>query len=451
MRFGVGPMADRAATAAMWAIGLSPAVFSVFVSHRVQDTEGVPVDLESATPQPTLVPWRVDAVLVYAAVTIGLLVATLVLGTAVAVRVRRRGAGGPLFAAAAGVYLGPLVSAVAGGHGGVSSVWLWLGPLCVAALYAAPDISFESLLRRLRVILRVYTWGSLCSLVIAPSWALTPNDIVNFRLPLVGSARLVGLTDHPVPLGVTAAVVLALELAPLYRSRLWALHAGVAVAVLLMAQARTGWMAAIVGLPLLYRRSPARRVHPLLTRGLLVGIAACAAALVPTWATRFGKVLSDPEIDSLHGRTTVWNLAMGAFHADPLFGYGPTLFTDPSSPVHGAYAHAHSQIYQALSTAGLVGLVGLVLFVAALLITAARTGAVTAGLSWALVAITLVTCLDEAPLRSLEFSPFLLLVVVDLGVLLAADREVAAVGGSVAQLPVAAVGYGRSARSAANS
>jgi O-antigen ligase len=147
----------------------------------------------------------------------------------------------------------------------------------------------------------------------------------------------------------------------------------------------------------------------------------------------------------------VWNLAMGAFHADPLFGYGPTLFTDPSSPVHGAYAHAHSQIYQALSTAGLVGLVGLVLFVAALLITAARTGAVTAGLSWALVAITLVTCLDEAPLRSLEFSPFLLLVVVDLGVLLAADREVAAVGGSVAQLPVAAVGYGRSARSAANS
>lgn len=450
MRRGTGSTAERAALAALWAIGLSPAVFSVLVWDRLPEVEGVPVDPGSAVTQSAPVAWRVDLALVYAALTIGLLLATVFTGLAAADRAPRHRVGGALFAGAAAVYFGPLLSAVVGGHGGVKSVWLWLGPLCVAAVYVAPGISFESLLRRLRPIMRVYTWGSLCSLVIAPRWALTPNDIVNFRLPVVGAARLVGLTDHPVPLGVTAAAVLVLELAPLYRSRLWLLHAGAAVTVLLMAQARTGWIAALVGVPLLYRRDPARRVNPLLTRGLVVGMVLCAAALVPALATKFGVVMADREVDTLHGRTTVWGLAMDAFHADPLFGYGPTLFTDPSSPVHGAYQHAHSQVYQTLSTAGLVGMVGLVLFVAALLITAARTGAASAGLSWALVAITLVTCLAEAPFRSLEFSPFLLLVVVDLVVLLSADREAAAVRLPVAQLPVTEAGYARSARSAAN-
>lgn len=449
MRFSPTVAAERVSAAALWAVGLSPAVFSVFVWERVPDTEGVPVDWGSAAPQAATAPWRIDVGLAYASVTIGLLVATLVLAVADNRRTPRSHVGGPLAAAAVGVYLGPLLSAAAGGHGGVADWRLWLGPLCVAAVYASPALTLETLLRRLRVILRVYTWGSLCALVVAPDWALTPNDIVNFRLPWVGAARLVGLTDHPIPLGVMAAAVLALELAPLVRSRLWTLHAAAAAAVLLLAQSRTAWIAALVGLPLIYRHTSARRVPPLLVRGLIAGMACCAGALVPTVAMRFTKVLSSPEVVSLHGRTTVWDLAMSAFRADPLFGYGPTLFTDPSSPVHGTYAHAHSQIYQTLSTSGLVGAVGLLLFAVALLAAASRTGAVSAGLTWSLVGITLVTCMAEAPLRSDEFSPFLLLVVVDIAVLLAAERAAAAVE-PAAQPVVPAAGYGRSARSAAN-
>jgi len=446
--------ADRVSAAALWAVGLSPAVFSVFVWDRVPDTEGVPVDWGSAAAQPASAPWRIDVGLAYASLTIGLLVATLVLAVADTRRTSRSRAGDLLVAAAVGVYVGPLLSAAVGGHGGVANWRLWLGPLCVAALYASPELTLEAMLRRLRPILRVYTWGSLCALVVAPGWALTPNDIVNFRLPWLGAARLVGLTDHPIPLGVMAAAVLALELTPLMRSRLWTLHAAAAAAVLLLAQSRTAWIAALVGLPLIYQRSATRRVSPLLVRGLITSMACCAAALVPTLATRFGQALSTPEVSSLHGRTTVWDLAMSAFRGNPLFGYGPTLFTDPSSPVHGMYAHAHSQIYQTLSTSGLVGAVGLLLFVVVLLATAARTGAVSAGLTWALVAITLVTCLAEAPLRSDEFDPFLLLVVADIAVLLAAGRAAAAVepaGQPVVPAAAPATGYGRSARSAANS
>ena len=463
MRLSPDLAADRVSAVALWAVGLSPAVFSVFVWNRVPDVEGVPVDWGSAaTPAAATVPWRIDLGLAYAGLTIGLLAAALVLALADPRRALRPRVGGPLILAALGVYAGPLLSAAVGGHGGVTKWWLWLGPLCVGAIYASPELTLEALLRRMRMILRVYTWGSLGALAVAPSWALTPNDIVNFRLPWVGSARLVGLTDHPIPLGVLAAAVLALELTPIARTRLWPLHAAAAAAVLMLAQSRTAWIAALVGLPLIYARSATRRVPPLLSRGLFAGMACCAAALVPSMATRFGKALSNPEVESLHGRTTVWSLAMSAFRGNPLLGYGPTLFTDPSSPVHGEYAHAHSQFYQTLSTSGLVGLVGLLLFVVVVLATAVRTGAVSAGLSWSLVAITLVTCLAEAPLRSDEFDPFLLLVVADIAVLLAADRAAAAVRESARPLahtaqpvlepPVVAVAsYGRSARSAANS
>jgi O-antigen ligase len=130
--------------------------------------------------------------------------------------------------------------------------------------------------------------------------------------------------------------------------------------------------------------------------------------------------MADPEVDSLHGRTEVWDIAMHVFKADMVLGYGPTLFLDRFSPVHRAYPHAHSQLFQTLATSGLVGAAALTLFCTALIVAAARAGAASNGLSWALVAVPLVTCLTEPPFRGLEISnPYVLVVLLDIAVLLA--------------------------------
>jgi O-antigen ligase len=232
--------------------------------------------------------------------------------------------------------------------------------------------------------------------------------------------RLFGLTDHPVLLGVVAMTALAVESAPFGRPRLWPLHAGAAAAVVLMAQSRTAWITALVSLPFLYQRDVKRKIHPVLTRALASGLAVGVTALVPPAVAAVGRVMADPEVDSLHGRTEVWDIAMHVFEADVVLGYGPTLFLDRLSPVHLAYPHAHSQLFQTLATSGLVGAAALALFGTALVVAAARGGAASNGLSWALVIISLVTCLTEPPFRGLETSnPYVLVVLLDFAVLLA--------------------------------
>jgi hypothetical protein len=111
---------------------------------------------------------------------------------------------------------------------------------------------------------------------------------------------------------------------------------------------------------------------------------------------------------------------MHVFESDIVLGYGPTLFLDRFSPIHQAYPHAHSQLFQTLATSGLVGAAALALFATGLIVAAARSGAASNGLSWALVATPLVTCLTEPPFRGLEISnPYVLVVLLDFAVLLA--------------------------------
>lgn len=442
-------VATRLTTALTWTVGLSPAFFAVVVWDRTRTPQGTALDWGAKTVQATPTGWGLAAGEVYAVGTIALLVSVLVFSLVDDRPSPKRGASA-LAATGIGLYVGPVLSGLFGAHGGAGDWRLWLAPLIVAALYVAPPVPMIELLQRMRAILRVYIWGSLCSLVLAPEWATATSSIVNFRLPGVGSSRLLGVTNHPILLGVLAAVALMLELVRVDRRRLWPLHSGAAAVVLLLAQSRTAWMAALVALPLLYRRDSRHRVHPLLVRGLAFGIAACAVPFVPGLMDQIQRTTSDSEVTSLHGRTEVWGMAMSAFRSDPLWGYGPTLFTDRQSPVRGLYDHAHSQLYQTLGTSGLIGAVGLVAFATVLLVTAARTARVTAGLSWSLVAVTLTTSLTEAPLRGLGFSPYLVLVAVVVTILLAADRTPEAASETALSQGPGSFEYGRSSRSAAN-
>jgi O-antigen ligase len=421
MRHRATTVAARLATAALWVIGLSPAFFATVVWDRAQQPPSGAFDGAAINAQVTPKAWRLHAGELYAVASISLLIAILVFSL-VAPRPAAKHRGAPLVVAGIGMYSGPVLSGLFGAHGGAGDWRLWLAPLVITAIYVAPPVQLGELLPRLRAVLRVYMWGSLGALVLAPNWALSMSYIVNLRLPMVGSSRLLGLTNHPILLGVLAAATLVVELAPLHRRRLWLLHSAAAAVVLLLAQSRTAWMAALVGLLFLYRRGVPRRMHPLLVRGLALGFVVCSLPLVLALNPGIGHLTSDREVTTFHGRTEVWDVSMLAFRSDPLWGYGPTLFTDRSSPVRGLYDHAHGQFYETLGTSGWVGLLGLLTFAAVLLLMAARAAPVSAGMPLALVAITTATCLTEAPLRGIGFTPYLLLVVLDFTIVLAAVR-----------------------------
>ncbi|CAM5615842.1 hypothetical protein GCM10010329_18850 [Streptomyces spiroverticillatus] len=407
-------VAAQLRTACLWVVLLSPAFFATVVWGRAIVAANDVLGAAYGTPRAevALAPWRMQAAVGWAGLSFALFTATLVIAL-VAPRPARRRPGSAVLAGALLMYAGPVLAGVWAGHGGAGDWRLWLAPLLLTAFQLAPRPRLETLVRTLRAGLRVFTYGSLLVLVVAPNWAVLASPVVNFGLDLVmPGGRLAGLSNHPAALGTLSVLALLLEVQGIARTRLWLVHSAAAGLTLLFAQSRTAWLAALVSLLFVYRREDALRagrVHPAVKRLVAAGLAGSAALFSPAVVDGFHQVTSSDEVATLHGRELPWRLALEAFHENIWFGYGPGLFSDRSSPVGGAFDHAHNQVLHTLGTAGIAGAAGLLVFLLVVLWTAARTAAVTHGLSWALTATTLVLCVPEAPLRGNGFTPYLVL------------------------------------------
>ncbi|MFC9247433.1 O-antigen ligase family protein [Streptomyces sp. NPDC057136] len=313
---------------------------------------------------------------------------------------------------------GPVLSAVFGEHGALDAKVVF-APLLFAALYLCPRRPFPEVLRQLRIILRCYVWGSLLSVLVAPGWA--------FLLPAHGDGRrdflglgwgqFTGLAPNPNHLGPLMAVALLLEVTPVGRWRGRAIHAAAALLALTLTQSRTGWIcaASVFIVHGAWGRTALRR--QLLT--VFGGAAALMVLMAAPVQAALVRLAADPMYGGFNGRTLAWRLAYDEFERNPLFGYGPTLF----SPAHrlelfGTTDHwigqAHSQVMHTLGASGLIGFAGLCLLVSSLVVQARRASAHTSGLSTALVTLLIVACITEAPLRALDglSAPVLLLTVV---------------------------------------
>lgn len=328
-----------------------------------------------------------------------------------------------VLAAACGLYAAPLVSALLTGHGGFGDWWLWLPMVLLALLRYAPSYGLDGLLPRMRRILRIYTWGSLLSLVLIREQVTEANGNGLFNMGWLDGERLGGVAGHPILLGMLAGVALVVEVTPIARARPWPLHAAAAVLVLGLSQSRTGWVAALLGLLLLYRPG---RPPTLLSRGLTCGLLAVLGTglllLTPGATASVTSALFSDEVATLHGRTVPWETGLRAFRANPLTGWGPRFYHDVGSPAGGAFSHGHSQVIHTLATAGLLGAAALVCFVAVLLRAASRARRASCGLAPALAVMTLVFCVTEVPLRSDGLSPNVLLAFVLITVVTVARR-----------------------------
>lgn len=390
----------------LWGLGLGVTAVAPVLPHTVMDLDGV-----VSTPPLTGTALMYSRALLAVVVALGAATVVRSLGT-------HRPAGELAVAlAAVGFAAGPLISVLSGGRGGLEVSGAY-APLVFAGLYFARRRPFPEVLGQLRVVMRCYTWGSLAAALFAPGWAFfMPSDPGAGRDLLgLGWGQLSGLASNPNQLGPLMTAALLLEAVPVARKRGWPVHASAALCALVLTECRTALLSAVVLLLLRGARNQTHvRRHVL---WLLTGATVLFALMAPSVQTALTSLLSDPQSQGLNGRTHAWQLAYEEFRRNPLFGYGPGLF----SPEHRMelfgntaswVGQAHNQAVQTLAEAGVFGAVGLAVLIATLVVRARRVSADTAGLSTALLALLALMCTTETPLTGLSaLSPTALLLAV---------------------------------------
>jgi O-antigen ligase len=316
----------------------------------------------------------------------------------------------PLLVGLLGFYAGTLlIQGLFSEHPGFSYKDLYVPVLLLAAYHQRPA--------DLHLILRTAKWtvlalllGSLLAMLVRPDFVLhrpAPGIIPGIDW------RLFGLTGHANTLGPVALLGLLLELyAPTRRRWLHGLNIAVAVAVLVLAQSRTAWVAALlmllfVWLPLRLgsHTGPAsnarqfRRAVWTVVAGLLLLIAA-AFVLVALGGGEYLQRKTD--LGTLNGRFQIWDITLEAWRENPGFGYGPEVWGLERRQQFRLFhvGQAHNQFVQTLGEAGLAGLALLMFYVAALLTAALRRFTASRGMVLALLLLLLVRFVTEAPMRA---------------------------------------------------
>lgn len=298
-----------------------------------------------------------------------------------------------------------VLPAVTGQVPGLDARFL-VAPVVFTAVYLARPLSPGRFVLTCKLTLGLFVYGALLAALLAPAKALA-EDYQGF-LPVLTS-RLYGLAGGATSLGAQAAAWLGLELVVPGRSRLRPLHLSAAALALLLTQSKTAWGFTLVLLLLLAWRGAERRLFGAdvdalgrLWRWLLRGATALAAlgigALGLALLAGLGSTAAD-NIQTLTGRTYIWDTTLRIWWERPIFGYGVGLWESQAfRDEHGRFAHAHNQFLQALGSAGLVGLAGLLVYLRVAWRTAARA-APADPVPLLLLALTLVQCFTEAPLR----------------------------------------------------
>ena len=131
---------------------------------------------------------------------------------------------------------------------------------------------------------------------------------------------------------------------------------------------------------------------------ILAGISAFAYIYLHNPLAAFAD---DEQVTSLTGRTDIWAVAIDTWKQYPVFGYGSSIWDQDFRQLIGmnfAY-HAHNQFLQSLSSAGALGLAGLLVYTLALFRYAYGANTATRGLSLALFWVIFTRYFTETPLN----------------------------------------------------
>jgi O-antigen ligase len=231
------------------------------------------------------------------------------------------------------------------------------------------------------------------------------------RLPLI-DFRLWGFGEHANSIAPMALVLALLTLHRPFQHRwLTVLSHICAGLVILLAQSQTAWIITLAVVPLsIAHRSPrrwqrlvraARSSQAWVPAGLAALCLATGVALMQALVAGSSESLDGEAGLVLTGRPDVWRVAIDTFAHHPLFGYGLLAWEQEFRDYHGIpwALHAHNQLLQSLSVAGLLGAAGLIAYVAILSRGSLLRRCATQGLAPALFFIIAVRMLTEVPLN----------------------------------------------------
>ena len=232
-----------------------------------------------------------------------------------------------------------------------------------------------------------------------------------------GLPRHGGLAPHPVALGMFAQLALLILWARPFRSRAitfaaWLLGLG----VLFIAQSKTAWASFILCAlcMLAVRKGPAtlRRLGD--PNEGAFGVVVCIGAILVALAlmgvllfadvgaqfSGFSETTQGAQLISLTGRDQIWTIAWEEWRANPVFGYGPSIWSEEFRQGIGLpnATNAHNQFMDTLARSGTVGAVGLVIYGLVLMVMSFRYARATGGLSLALFLALALLSISEVPL-----------------------------------------------------
>lgn len=228
--------------------------------------------------------------------------------------------------------------------------------------------------------------------------------------------RFWGLASHANSIGPLSLVFL-LIVAHRPFDRRWLQYSAIimGICIILLSQSKTAWVAAFLSFAILWW---GRVLHPSIEDNILkcssnslrslsspillafIGILLVVVlAVYSVYGNTFAAITNNEATMTLTGRTAIWSVAIEAWKNNPLFGYGSSIWSAQfreNIDMDFAFS-AHNQFLQSLSGAGVMGLLGLMIYMLILFRYAYAAIGETRGLSLALFSVILVRCFTETP------------------------------------------------------
>lgn len=236
--------------------------------------------------------------------------------------------------------------------------------------------------------------------------------------------RYAGLSSHQNALGPLVIVFLLCLWSMPFQSRIlnrfaWA----IGLLSIFLSQSKTSWVAFMLCMSCVgyykYRErlfSGENRNNLFnVSAGLLAGtmFALCIPLLIILFGgdiiasklSAFFSTREGADLLTLTGRDQIWEAATREWRANPMFGYGLTIWSDAHRAQIGlvnAY-HAHNQFFQTLSSNGLVGVFGLAAYSVTLIYFSFKVAKSSQGVSLAILVLMLIRSISEVPLTIVSF------------------------------------------------
>ena len=259
-------------------------------------------------------------------------------------------------------------------------------------------------------------WALLVGLILLPiKPGLVLEQNVTGYIPFV-HFRFWGVASHANAIGSVAVTFLLIRyLKPFRISWLNWFSIFAAVGTLILSQSKTSILGGLVAyvVILMYQLFQAYHYKRSLLQWSIIDVAklvVCIALIgIPILLSIFGV---DPShslnskfaqsVETLSGRTQIWEVAINEWKSSPIFGYGPSIFDEEYRMRMGMnfLYHAHNQFIQTLAESGAVGAFGLIIFLTKCAAESIKAAKATKGASIAILVFILVRCLTEVPLRS---------------------------------------------------